>query len=96
MGARAATSAAAAAAFRKDSGECRKEARAVQKHLEDAGVSVQIVFDLEVLERCLTRMALMADVLEAAPGLETSRAIHRLVARLATLAQQDRSDRGTS
>ena len=82
---------AAAAAFRKESGECRKETRAVQRHLENAGVSVRIVFDLEVLERCLTRMALMADVLEAAPGLETSRAAHRLFVRLATLAQQERS-----
>ncbi|HEY3351155.1 MAG TPA: gliding motility protein [Thermoanaerobaculia bacterium] len=83
--------AAAAAAFRKESGECRKETRAVQRHLENAGVSVRIVFDLEVIERCLTRMALMADVIEAAPGIETSRAAHRLFVRLATLAQQESS-----
>jgi site-specific recombinase len=85
--------AAGVAAFRKDSGECRKEARAVQRHLESAGVSVQIVFDLEVIERCLTRMALMTDVLEAAPGIETSRAAHRLLVRLAVLAHQERSIR---
>ena len=85
--------AAASAAFRRVSGECRKEARAVARGLEHAGVSVQSVFDLEVMDRCLTRMALMADVLEAAPGLETTRAIQRLVARLATLAHQDRSIR---
>ncbi len=84
---------AASAAFRKVSGECRKEARAVQKGLEEAGVSIQSVFDLEVVDRCLTRMALMADVLEAEPGIDTSRAIHRLLVRLATLAQQDRSVR---
>lgn len=83
--------AAAAVAFRKESGECRKETRAVQRHLENTGVSVRIVFDLEVIERCLTRMALMADVIEAAPGIETSRAAHRLFVRLATLAQQERS-----
>ncbi len=88
-----AETAAAAAAFRKESGECRKEARAVQRHLESAGVSVRIVFDLEVIERCLTRMALMADVLEAAAGLETSRAAHRLLVRLAALAHQERSIR---
>jgi len=84
---------AAAAAFRKAAGECRKETRAVQRDLEGSGVSVQIVFDLEVIERCLTRMALMADVLDAAPGVETSRAVHRLLARLALLAHQDRSVR---
>ena len=81
------------AAFRKNSGECRKEARAVQQGLEHAGVSVQSVFDLEVVDRCLTRMALMADVIDAAPGIETSVAAHRLLVRLATLAQQDRSVR---
>ena len=84
---------AASAAFRKESGACRKEARAVQQGLEDAGVSVQSVFDLEVVDRGLTRMALMADVIDAAPGIETSRAAHRLLVRLATLAQQDRSVR---
>jgi site-specific recombinase len=84
---------APAAAFRKESGVCRKEARAVQQGLEEAGVSVQSVFDLEVVDRCLTRMALMSDVIEAAPGIETSRAVHRLLVRLATLAQQDRSVR---
>lgn len=85
--------AAVAAAFRKESGECRKEARAVQRHLESAGVSVRIVFDLEVIERCLTRMALMTDVLEAGPGIETSRAAHRLLVRLAALVHQERSIR---
>ena len=89
----ATTIAAAAAAFRKTSGECRKETRTVQKQLEETGVSIHIVFDLEVVERCLTRMALMADVIDAAPGIETSRAVHRLAVRLATLAQQDRSVR---
>jgi site-specific recombinase len=83
----------AAVAFRKAAGECRKEIRAVQRDLEGSGVSVQIVFDLEVVERCLTRMSLMADVLDAAPGIETSRAVHRLLARLALLAHQDRSVR---
>ncbi|HQP21009.1 MAG TPA: flagellar basal body P-ring protein FlgI, partial [Phenylobacterium sp.] len=31
---------AALQAFQKDSGECRKEARVVQRHLEESGVSV--------------------------------------------------------
>jgi site-specific recombinase len=83
----------ALAEFRRISGECRKEIRAVRSALETAGVSVQIVFDLEIVERALTRMALMADVVEAAPGVDTSLAIQRLLLRLATLAQQDRSIR---
>ncbi len=66
-------------AFNKDSGDCRKEVRVIQRHLEDAGVSVDVVFGLEVIDRCLTRTALMADVMEGGDGPERSRAIHRLL-----------------
>jgi len=78
-------------AFNKVSGECRKEARVVQKRLEEAGVSVDVVFGLEVIDRCLTRTALMADVMEEPPGPERSRAVHRLLARLVALSHDDRS-----
>ncbi|HYN43566.1 MAG TPA: hypothetical protein VE129_17445 [Thermoanaerobaculia bacterium] len=78
-------------AFQKDSGECRKEARVIQKHLEDSGVSIDVVFGLQVIDRCLTRTAQMADVMGAAEGPDRSRAVHRLLARLIQLAHQDRS-----
>lgn len=80
-------------AFGRDSGECRKEIRAIQRRLEEAGVSVEVVFGLEVIDRCLTRTALMASVLEAPPGPDRSRSIHRLLARLVRLAHDDRSVR---
>lgn len=80
-------------AFARDSGECRKETRAIQRRLEEAGVSVEVVFGLEVIDRCLTRTALMAGVLEAPSGPDRSRAIHRLLARLVRLAHDDRSVR---
>jgi site-specific recombinase len=83
--------AAAAAQFRRVSGECRKETRAVQQRLEEAGVSVDIVFSLEVVERCLTRTALMAEIIETPPGPRRSRAIHRLLHRLFVSAHEDRS-----
>ena len=82
---------AAAKAFRRDSGDCRKETKVIQQHLETQGVSVDIVFGLEVIDRCLTRMALMADILEAPEGVERTRALYRLFSRLALFAQQDRS-----
>ncbi len=85
--------AAAAARFRKVAGECRKEARVVEQHLDAAGVSVDIVFSLEVIDRCLTRMALMVDVAGHAPGPKRSRAIHRLLHRLFLYAHRDRSIR---
>ena len=80
-------------AFGRDSGECRKEMRAIQRRLEEAGVSVEVVFGLEVIDRCLTRTALMATVLECPSGPERSRAIHRLLSRLIRLAHDDRSVR---
>ncbi len=83
--------AAARQAFNKDSGDCRKEVRVIQRHLEDAGVSVDVVFGLEVIDRCLTRTALMAEVMEGGDGPERSRAIHRLLSRLVRLAHEDKS-----
>jgi site-specific recombinase len=83
--------AAAIVRFKKVSGECRKECRAVEQHLEAAGVNVDIVFSLEVIDRCLTRTALMTDIFEPPTGPVRSRAIQRLLARLLVLAQQDRS-----
>jgi site-specific recombinase len=77
--------------FNKDSGECRKEVRCIQRHLEDAGVSIDVVFGLEVIDRCLTRTALMADVLTLPSGPERSRALHRLLSRLVKNAHEDRS-----
>lgn len=80
-------------AFGRDSGACRKECRVVQQRLEESGVSVHVVFGLEVIDRCLTRTAFMADVMTAADGPERSRVIHRLLSRLVLLGHQDRSIR---
>jgi len=83
--------AAAATRFRRVSGECRKEARLIQQHLEGAGVSVDIVFSLEVIDRCLTRTALMTEIIETPAGPRRSRAVHRLLSRLFQSAHDDRS-----
>jgi site-specific recombinase len=81
----------ASARFRKVSGECRKETRVIQQHLEGAGVSVDIVFSLEVIDRCLTRTALMTEIMETPAGPRRSRAVHRLLFRLFLTAHEDRS-----
>ena len=86
-----ADTAAAGARFRKVSGECRKESRLIQQHLEGAGVSVDIVFSLEVIDRCLTRTALMTEIMEAPAGPRRSRAVHRLLFRLFLTTNEDRS-----
>ena len=83
----------AAARFRKISGECRKEARLIEQCLDGAGVSVDIVFSLEVIDRCLTRTALMTEIIETPFGPKRSRATHRLLFRLFLSAAEDRSVR---
>ncbi len=83
--------AAAVVRFKKASGRCRRECRAVEQRLEDTGVNVDIVFSLEVIDRCLTRTALMTDIMEAPAGPFRSRSFQRLLARLLVLTQQDRS-----
>ena len=66
----------AAARFRKASAGCRKEVQVIHEHLDGAGVSVDIVFSLEVIERSLTRMALMTDVMESPAGARRSSGGH--------------------
>ena len=80
-----------AAAFRTVLTACSDELRIVQQHLDGSGVSVDIVFSLEVIERCLTRATLMTEIMEAPDGPMRSRAIHRLLYRLVQSAREDRS-----
>jgi site-specific recombinase len=80
-----------AAAFHRVLAACREELRTVQQHLDGRGVSIDIVFSLEVIERCLTRAALMTEIMEAPDGPLRSRAIHRLLDRLVQSASEDRS-----
>jgi site-specific recombinase len=80
-----------ATAFRTVLAACSTELRIVQQHLHASGVSIDIVFSLEVIERCLTRAALMTELMEAPEGPIRSRAIHRLLNRLVQSASEDRS-----
>ena len=80
-----------AAAFRTVLTACSEELRVVQQHLDGSGVSIDIVFSLEVIERCLTRATLMTEIMEAPDGPMRSRAIHRLLYRLVQSASEDRS-----
>ena len=63
---RAATPVPALTAWHRDAAACRAEIRIIRRRLEEEGVNVDIVFGLEVLDRALTRLALMAAVIDAA------------------------------
>lgn len=80
-------------AWRELCGACRAETTEVTRRLESEGVSVDIVYGLEVLERCLSRMESMLNVIEIAPGTQRNEPMHQLLAELIVAAHDDRSIR---
>ena len=70
---------------------CREETAEISRRLESEGVSVDIVYGLAVLERCLSRMEAMLDNIEGPPGTARDEAIHHLLAELIVAAHDDRS-----
>jgi site-specific recombinase len=81
----------AAQEWRRRATDCWAEMGAVRRRLETDGVSVDIVYGLDAIARCLKRMETMVDVMENRPGPERSAAIHRLLSRVVLLHRQDRS-----
>jgi site-specific recombinase len=72
---------------------CRAETAEVTRRLESEGVSVDIVYGLEVLERCLSRMEAMLDIVETPPHAAVNEGVHRLLTELIVNAHDDRSIR---
>jgi site-specific recombinase len=85
--------ASAASGWRAQHDACRELLEHIRQRLESEGVSVDVVYGLEILDRCLTRMSAMLAVLDAAPGAPRAAAIHELLAQLIDAANQDRSVR---
>jgi site-specific recombinase len=76
-------------AWLRVSERCRDELAEIHRRIEREGVSTHVVYGLEVIERCLARMAAMVDVMmEPSP-----RAVRRLMVTLATTVHHDRSVR---
>lgn len=81
---------AEARAWRDLAACCREESGSILRGLEESGVSVDIVFGLEAIERCLCRLEAILALFEAAPGERRSAAIQRLLAQLAAAAVEER------
>lgn len=69
---------------------CRTEMVQVHQHMENAGVSVELIFDLRKIAACLARMESIVDVLTAEGRDEMTRAVlgllgHLMEGRLADL-----------
>jgi site-specific recombinase len=85
--------AALSRSWRWQSAECREEIAEITRRLESEGVSVDIVYGIEVLERCLARMETMLEFIESPQGAARSAALHRLLVGLIVAAHEDRSVR---
>lgn len=84
---------AGADAWRMEAAACRAEMARIHRSLAATGVSVDVVFSLEVLARCLTRMELMVGTMVAGDPQAAGVELRRLLVRLATFSHQDRSIR---
>ena len=71
--------AAAVAAWKDVVDGCRLEMAQVHRHMESAGVSVELIFDLKKIEACLLRMSALVDVLAAATTAEQTQAVQTLL-----------------
>ncbi len=70
---------------------CRLEMAQVHRHMESAGVSVELIFDLKKIEARLVRMAALVDVLVAATPAEQTQAVRTLLGHLIEGRRSDRS-----
>lgn len=81
---------AEARAWRDLAAECRAESAHILRGLEESGVSVDIVFGLEAIERCLGRLEAILALFETAPGERRNAAFQRLLVQLAAAAVEER------
>ena len=78
-------------AWRRECDRCRQELEVIHQRLEREGVSTDVVYGLEVIERCLTRMAAMVDIMASPASAPSPRVLQGLVVALATSMHHDRS-----
>jgi len=81
----------AAHAWRVVATDCWAEMAHIRRRLDAEGISVDIVYALDVIGRSLRRMESMLAIMEAPRGPARSAALQTLVARLARMHLEDRS-----
>jgi len=79
--------------WRRECDGCRQELEAIHQHLSREGVSTDVVYGLEVIERCLARMNAMVPVMGPPAGEPSPQVIQRLIVALAISVHHDRSVR---
>ena len=80
----------AAKRWRSCMADCRTTMQQIERRL-DQGVSVDVVYTLEVLDRCLVRMDLMLTIMENDDASMRHAALHQLLSLLIAATHSDRS-----
>lgn len=80
-------------AWREAAADCRHEMRWIRRHLETAGVSIDIVYGLEVVRYALRRMELMADIMTVMGEIDHAIAVHAFLSNLIESSLHDSSVR---
>ena len=70
---------------------CRTGMAEIHRQVGGEGISVDIIFGLDVLNRCLARLELMGAIIAAPPGPERSELLHRLLSKMVQHAHEARS-----
>jgi site-specific recombinase len=83
--------AAALKAWRKRLEQCREELEYVHERMEDTGVSTALVFDLGTIERAMTRMEVIAEVLFVAGPRKSIAAVKHLLDDVMNARRDDMS-----
>jgi site-specific recombinase len=78
-------------AWQRESRRCREELQEIHRRIERDGVSTHVVYGVELIERCLARMAAMIDVMAAPDCSVPPEALRRLIMTLASSLESDRS-----
>ena len=73
---------AALNAWKQVVARCRAEMEVVYEHMESAGISVELVFDLKTIQACLVRMEAIGKVLTATEPHELLAAVQALLVKL--------------
>jgi site-specific recombinase len=70
---------------------CREELQMVQSHLEETGISLDVVFEMEIIEQGLRRLERLATVISAPPGPARVKGVFELLVVLVRARLSDRS-----
>ena len=81
----------AAATWKSLLAACRAEMAEIHRQIGGEGVSVDIVFGLDVLDRALRRLETMGAIISTPAGPERTALVHQLLARLVRHAHEARS-----